>query len=143
MASPIPVGVGLCERIEASCAGVPEGAERMAIGNRRYIGLAIEQPDQARLMQALLVAAPSLLSRLDRYVEADLRLGEKQGAFDFPHRRTALDMIQGTITMAMHRAVSGPVPRTYVATLVLRGLGVPSAAAEAIARRPLPPLPPE
>jgi AcrR family transcriptional regulator len=138
------LAVDLCERISQSQATIPEGAERMAIGNRRYIGLALEAPEQARLLLSVGAAAPELLATIARYPEADLRLGQRQGAFQFASRPAALVLVMGTVREAMQRALAGPVPRSFpsdIATMVLRALGVPPAKAEAIAKRPLPPLP--
>ena len=134
-----------CERISQSQIGISEGAERMAIGNRRYIQLAVEAPEQARVLLSVLSVAPELMAKIARYPAADLRLGQRQGDFDVPDQRAALDLVAGTVREAMQRALAGPVRRTYpadIATMVLRALGVPKARAEAIARRPLPPLPP-
>ncbi len=139
------LAVDLCERISASHAQVADGAERMAIGNRRYIGLAVEQPERARLVLAVAAAAsPGLVGRIDRYMEADLRLGMAQKRFSVSRIRSAKDMIGGTVLQAMRRAVDGPVPRSYpseIAAFVLRALGMPGPAADEVARRPLPPMP--
>lgn len=139
------LAIGLCERIDESARSIPDGAERMAIGNRRYIGLALEQPERARLMLAVsAVASPELVGRVDRYMEADLRLGMAQGRFTIARVKSAKDVISGSVLTAMHRAVSGPVPRGYpseIAAMVLRALGMAGEEADAVARRPLPPLP--
>lgn len=139
------LAVDLCERITDSARAIQDGAERMAIGNRRYIGLALEQPERARLLLAVsAAAAPELVGRVDRYMEADLRLGMAQGRFAVARVRTAKDVIGGSVMTAMQRAVSGPVPRGYaseVAAMVLRALGMNGGEADEVARRPLPPLP--
>jgi AcrR family transcriptional regulator len=139
------LAVELCERISESQAAIPEGAERMAIGNRRYILLAIEAPEEARLLLSVVGASPELMANIARYPEADLRLGQRQGDFKVASRQAALDLVQGTVREAMQRALQGPVPRDYpsvIAGMVLRALGVPPDRADSIARRPLPPLPP-
>jgi AcrR family transcriptional regulator len=140
------LAVELCERISQSQTAIASGAERMAIGNRRYIQLAIEAPDQARLLLSVGAAAPELTAGIARYPAADLRLGQRQGDFQVTNHRAALDLVMGTVREAMQRALAGPVPRGYpsdIAALVLRALGVPPAEADIIARRPLPPLPPD
>ena len=140
------LAVGLCERISRSQATIASGAERMAIGNRRYIQLAIEAPEQACLLLTVGAAAPELMAGVARYPAADLRLGQRQGDFQVANQRAALDLVMGTVREAMQRALAGPVPRGYpseIAAMVLRALGISPAQADIIARRPLPPLPPE
>jgi AcrR family transcriptional regulator len=131
----------MCERIADSQVGVAEGARRMAIGNRRYLWLARQSPAWALLMMDVAAAAPQLLSHVAAYALADLRLGQAQGVFKVSSEAAALDMIMGTCTQAMRTAASGAAPPDHditVAAMVLRGLGMSFAAAEAMARRPLP-----
>lgn len=134
-----------CERISRSQAAIASGAERMAIGNRRYIQLALEAPEQARLFLSVGAAAPELMETIARYPAADLRLGQRQGDFQVANQRAALDLVLGAVREAMQRVLAGPVPRGYasdIAAMILRALGVPSAKADSVARRPMPPLPP-
>ena len=134
----------LCERIKASCVSVPEGAERMAIGNRRYVLLAVENPAWAAVLMQLAGAIAEMQAISSRYALADLELGIRQGSFRVPSRQAGLDLVLGTIGQAMRTAALGKVPRGYdamVATAVLRGLGMPFDEAAAVARRPLPLLP--
>lgn len=135
------VGDTLCRHIAESHAGVTEGAERMAIGNRRYIWLAEQSPAWALLVLDVAAAAPQLLQQVNEYVLADLRLGVRQKSFRIPSEAAALDLINGAVTQAMRRAALGQAPARHdsaVATSVLRGLGVPFDDALEIARRPLP-----
>jgi AcrR family transcriptional regulator len=76
------IAVWLCDaysaRVAASYADVAEGAERMAIGNRRYVELAVENPSWAALLLEILPAAPVLRQTLRAYTLADLKLGLRQ-----------------------------------------------------------------
>lgn len=131
----------LCERIADSQVGVEEGAQRMVIGNRRYLWLAQQSPAWALLMMDVAAAAPRLLLHVAGYAVADLRRGVAQKAFHVDSEAAALDLIMGSCTQAIRSIALGLAPPGHdiaVATLVLRGLGMAPAAAEAVARRPLP-----
>jgi AcrR family transcriptional regulator len=133
----------LCERISESFAQVTEGAQRMAIGQRRYLWLARESPAWALLLMDVSAAAPELLEGIRSYVLADLRLGVRQKSFRVPSEDAAIDMIQGTSSLAIRRVALGRAPEKYdvaVAAVVLRGLGMPADEAAEVARRPLPPF---
>lgn len=140
---------GFCQRIVESYEHIEDGAERMAIGNRRYIQLAMDTPQWALLLMQLAAAAPEASARIAEYSLADLKLGLKQKRFHITSERAALDLIGGTIGSAMRSVATGDVPAaskriaydSAVATLVLQGLGMQSEDAAAIARKPLPPLP--
>ena len=135
----------LCRRIGDSQQGIAEGAQRMAIGNQRYIWLAEQSPAWTLMMMDVAATAPELLLEIRHYVLADLRLGVKQKAFRIPSEAAAMDLINGTISQAMRSVALGMAPRHHgreVATCVLRGLGMDAAAAKEVAHRPLPPFPP-
>jgi hypothetical protein len=114
------------------------------IGNRRFVLLALENRRWALLFLQLGASNPGLYAELRAYPLRDLRLGIKQKRFAVPNEETALALIDGTINAAMATAATARVPRHYdvaVATVVLRGLGVATDEAAALAKRPLPPLP--
>jgi AcrR family transcriptional regulator len=145
------IGDGFCQRIVASYKDISDGAERMAIGNRRYIQLAIDTPSWALLLMQLMAAAPEASQKIAEYSLADLRLGLKQKRFHVTNERAAMDLIGGTITSAMRTVALGQAPAaskrlgydSAVTTLVLQGLGMDAGEAAAIARKPLPPMAPE
>jgi AcrR family transcriptional regulator len=131
----------LCRRIADSLQGIAEGAQRMAIGNQRYIWLAEQSPQWALMMLDVAAAAPELLLEIRDYVLADLRLGVKQKAFRIPNEAAAMDLINGTVAQAMRSVALGLAPPNHgreVAACVLRGLGMEYAAAKEVAHRPLP-----
>ncbi|MDM0019985.1 TetR/AcrR family transcriptional regulator [Variovorax saccharolyticus] len=134
----------LCRRITDSQQGVAEGAQRMAIGVRRYIWLAEASPQWALMMMEVSVAAPELLLEIRHYALADLRLGVRQKAFRIPGEAAAMDLINGSVTQAMRTVAHGAAPAHHgrdVAACVLRGLGMGWAEAKEMAHRPLPPFP--
>ncbi|MDM0052676.1 TetR/AcrR family transcriptional regulator [Variovorax sp. J22R115] len=135
----------LCRRITDSQQGVAEGSQRMAIGIQRYIWLAGQSPEWARMMLEVSAAAPEMLLEIRDYVLADLRLGVKQKAFRVPGETAAMDLINGTVQQAMRTVSLGGVPALHgreVASCVLRGLGMEWAEAKRVAQRALPPFPP-
>ena len=134
----------LCNRIAESQTGVKEGAERMAIGGRRYVWLAEVAPQWALLMLDVAAAAPDLLVHIRQFALADLRLGVKQKAFRIASEEVAMDLINGAGIHAMRSVALGlapPAHGAHMAACVLRGLGVPYDKAEEIAHRPLPDFP--
>ena len=134
----------LCERITDSQAGVTEGAERMAIGGRRYVWLAEVAPQWALLLLDVAASAPELLLHIRQYALADLRLGVKQKAFRVASEEVAMDLINGAGMHAMRSVALGLAPPSHgadMAACVLRALGVPHEKAEEIAHRPLPDFP--
>jgi len=134
----------LCRRIAESYGHVREGAERMAIGNRRYIRLAAQSPEWAMLVLDVGMAAPHLVARVSADALADLRLGVRQKSFRIVSEAAAMDLINGTVSQAMRTVARGEASRQHdsaVAATVLRGLGMDFDKAIEVARRPLPDLP--
>jgi len=135
------LGDTLCRRIADSQANISEGAERMAIGNRRYVWLAEQSPQWALLLLDVLAAAPKVLMQLRDYALVDLQLGIAQGSFTVASEAAAMDLISGTVTQAMISVALGLAPANHgsaIATLVLRGLGMAYDEAMEVASRPLP-----
>lgn len=133
----------LCKAIDASYAHIGDGAQRMAIGQRRYVGLAADSPAWARLLLEVVAAAPEVGTALDQYPLADLRLGMRQKKFKVPSEAAAMDAIKGIGMQAMWRVATRGAEANHdvaAATLVLRALGMTPEDAAEVARRPLPPL---
>lgn len=132
-----------CRHIDASYAHVEDGAERMAIGGRRYVLFAVERPEWARLMLGLMDGGAPLLARIAPFALRDLRMGVRQKRFRIASERAAMDLIAGTDLMAIRSVLAGAAGRGHAvaaATTVLRGLGMEFDEAAEVARRPLPPL---
>ena len=134
----------LCQCISGSYAHVKRGVERMAIGNRRYLWLAQESPSWALMLLEVGAAAPKLAQVVHDYALADLRLGVRQKSFRIASEASAMNLIDGTVSSAMQSIALGIAPRGHagaVASMVLRGLGVPPDEADAVAAMPLPEFP--
>jgi AcrR family transcriptional regulator len=139
------LAMGLCEAIDASSRDVAEGAERMAIGNRRYLWFAQHCPAWAMLLLDIGAAEPKHFEAIGQYPLADLRLGHRQKAFRFASEAAAMDLVAGTVMRGMQTVAAGQAPKGHaeaVAATVLMGLGVAREDAIAIAKRPLPPFRP-
>jgi AcrR family transcriptional regulator len=135
----------LCRRIADTQHGVSDGAQRMAIGNQRYIWLAHQSPAWALLMLDVSAVAPELLMAIRDYTLADLRLGVRQKRFRVPSEVAAMDLINGTVAQAMRSVALGMAPASHgqdVAACVLCGLGMSPTDAAEVAKRPLPPIGP-
>lgn len=135
----------LAERLFAdvttSSASVADGAERVAIGVRRFVLKALADPTWAAAMVRVWAGSPSLKVHTATPLVDDLRRGRRQGRLRFPSEAAAIDLVQGTVLAAMRTVLEGRAGAehaAHVAALALRGLGVDPPAADAIARRPLP-----
>ena len=134
----------LCRAIAESQAQVEDAAERVAIGQRRYVLLAAESPAWALLLLEVAAASPALLAHIEPYPLADLRLGVRQKRFKVASEAIGMDVLQGICTQAMRRVALGQAPARHdgtVAAAVLRALGVEAGEAAQVAKRPLPELP--
>ena len=144
-AAAIHYGVSYCERITTSYAHIKDGAERMAIGGRHYMTLAVEQPQLARFMLSVAVSSNIWDEQIRPYVYADLMMGIRQKRFHVASKEAAMDLITGTNMAGMRSLLGGGANRSHisaVAASILRGLGMEPKDADEVARRPLPPLPP-
>lgn len=133
----------LCRAINDSYGHIADGAERMAIGQRRYVLLAAESPAWALLLMDVMAVAPEVMREIEKYPLADLRAGVRQKKFKVPSEAIAMDAIHGVCSNAMRRVAMGGAPAKHdiaCAETVLRALGVPPEEAAEVARRPLPPL---
>jgi AcrR family transcriptional regulator len=137
--------VRLAERLQkeitASAAEVTDAAERMAIGTRRFVLQAIRDPVWAAALIRVSTSRAAALARTAGPALHDLRLGRRQGRFTYPNEVAALDLITGTVVAGMRSVLEGRAGAEHpalVAGLVLRGLGVSAAEADALIKRPLP-----
>lgn len=132
-----------CRHIGESYAHIEDGAERMAIGNRRYVLFAADSPEWVRLMLGLHDAGAPWAAHTMPYALRDLKLGLRQKRFRIASEEAAMDLIAGTIIQAMRRVAAGEAGKAHAAATaatVLRGLGMGYDEAAEVARRPLPPL---
>jgi AcrR family transcriptional regulator len=129
--------------IAASRAGVADPAERVAIGSRRFVLQAMQDPTWG----AAILRVWNSSARLDAYaaapLRADLRAGRRRGRLRFESEAAAVDLVQGAVLAGMRTLLQGRAGHEHasaLAALVLRGLGVAAAEAREIALRPLPAL---
>lgn len=144
-ASAVQIGIDFCERIDASIPHVMDGAERMSIGGRRYMVLAIEQPELARFMMSVAVFSSAWAAQVEPYIRRDLMLGIRQKRFHVASIPAAMDLISGANYAGIGSVLAGRAGKSHVAAIsasILRGLGMSPKEADEVARRPLPPLPP-
>jgi len=129
--------------IAASRAAVVDPAERVAIGMRRFVTRAMQDPTWGAALLRVWASSPVLKMHTAAGLLADLRLGRRRGRLRFPSEPAAIDLVQGTVLSAMRTVLEGRAAAEHASTvtaLVLRGLGVDRAEADEIADRPLPPL---
>lgn len=133
------------QRSVAARAMLGTGAERIAAGCRRYLGLAESSPAWALLILDVASVDPLFRQTLSGFVAAELRLGIRRGEFSVPGEAVGLDLVIGTTMEAMRRIASGAMGAkasrahaTATVAAILRGLGVPAARAKSIAAKPLP-----
>lgn len=127
---------GMLEAAEEGRRALATGPERTADGCRRYLAIARDSPATALLVLDLAVASPRMLATIGSYVLADIRLGVRQKAFRIETEQAAVDLVEGTIMLAMRRIATRRTPRSYddaVVATILHGLGVPAASAAALA----------
>ncbi|MBS4045705.1 MAG: TetR/AcrR family transcriptional regulator [Alphaproteobacteria bacterium] len=144
-AAGIHFAVGHCQRIDAGYSHIADGAERMAIGGRHYMQLALDQPELARFAMSVAMSSRVWDEHIRPYVYADLMLGIKQKRFHVASKEAAMDMITATNFGAIRSILLGKAGRSHItatAATILRGLGMSPKDADEIAKRPLPPLPP-
>jgi AcrR family transcriptional regulator len=134
----------LRERSAPRQATFKRGAERLAVGCRRYLRLAEESPAWALLILDLAVVSPDFLETIGTFLLADLRQGLRQRDFNTTSEAAALDLIEGTVMQAMRRIALGQAPPRHaqaVTMAILCGLGLAKARARSIVDRPIPLLP--
>lgn len=128
------------ERSAPARAVLETGAEQIAAGCRRYMGLAQSSPGWALLI--LDVASVDLTFRrtITGFVETELRRGLKRKEFTVVSEAAALDMIIGATMEGMRRIALGEARKTHAAevtTSILCSLGIGLAEARNLATRPL------
>ncbi|WP_168209689.1 TetR/AcrR family transcriptional regulator [Chromobacterium paludis] len=125
------------ESIEIELGDQQDPLQRLSTGLQLWLHKAAHDPAWAAF-----VARPEFIQDLPLDpVRRDLRAGKQSGLFRFPSERVALDLLTGTLILAMRGHASGDAPPDYVkdiAGIVLQGLGVEPASIAAALTRPLP-----
>jgi len=129
--------------IEPFGGAVREGsdpAERVSIGCRRLVLQARNEPMWAAGLLRVWSSTPEMLARMLDPVLADLRLGRRRGRFTYRRESAAVDLVVGTVAAGMRRVLedrAGDEHAAAVAALILNGLGIGAAEADAVVRRRL------
>ena len=142
-ATSLRLALRLHAAIATSRTPVADPAERVAIGCRRFVLQAADDPVWATALLRVWHSSGTASATAADPLLADLRAGRRADRLRFANEAAALDLIQGTVLAGMRSVLEGkPAARhaRAIAALVLRGLGVTGADADAIAARPLPPL---
>lgn len=129
--------------IAASFAAVTDPAERVAIGSRRFVMQAMHDPIWGAAILRVWGGSSVLTLQTAAPVLRDLRAGRRRRRLRYGNEAAAADLVQGAVLAGMRTVLEGRAGEEHaaaVAALVLRGLGVAPAEADAIAHRPLPPL---
>ena len=120
-------------------AGVEDPARRVARAVCVYQRYALDEPQNARVLVRVQSGFASLSSPLNQGAIEDITAGLAGGRFSIATTEAGLLFVLGVSQTAMARTCRDPQPALatslsqQVCALILRGLGVPSAEAEAIA----------
>ena len=137
------LGARFHHEIAASRAHVADPAERIAIGSRRFVLQAMRDPTWGAAILRVWGGSSVLNAGTAGPLVDDLRNARRSGRIRYGSEAAAADLVQGSVLAGMRTVLEGRAGEEHasaVAALVLRGLGVAAAAADAIARRPLPAL---
>lgn len=129
------------ERSAPARAVLETGAEQMAAGCRRYLGLAQSSPAWALLILDVASLDPTFRKTVTGFVLTELRRGVRRKEFTVVSEAAALDLVIGATMEGMRRIALGQANRQHaaaVAASILRGLGVGPARAQRISTKPLP-----
>lgn len=139
------VAVAIAELIRVRSAPgraqLQTGAEQIAAGCRRYLGLAKTSPAWALLILDVASVDPAFRKTITGFVSAELRKGFKSGEFTVDSEAAALDLVIGATMEGMRHIALGTARKEHAAQVtaaVLRSLGVSAAKARQIATKPLP-----
>jgi AcrR family transcriptional regulator len=131
----------LSDEVTASSQAIEDPAERMAIGNRRFVLKALHDPTWGAAVLRVWASSPVVNAHTAAAMLGDLRMGRRRGRFRFASEVSASDLVHGTVLAGMRSVLEGRAGEEHasaVAALVLRGLGLTPAQADEVAHRPLP-----
>lgn len=115
------------ERSAPARAVIETGAEQIAAGCRRYLGLAQTSPAWAFLVLDVASVDPTFRKTIAGFVRTELRRGLRRKEFSVASEAAALDLIVGATMEGMRRIALGQAHRQHAAAVtasILRGLGV-------------------
>lgn len=131
---------GLAEAaVTAANAQVADPAARVARALCVFVLDAVEHPERNRAQRRLFTGATLIDAPMNRGVRRDVEAGLAAGRFGGVSPETAVLMVMGIVNIAVARVLEPDVPAPAAAVSrelafgLLRGLGVETAEAEAIA----------
>ena len=135
------IGADPFNAIERTCAHLTDPVERIGIPIRLLLTYALSHPAWAWTIHASTLDAEVVARNALVFPKPDLLIGRAAGLFEFSDLQSASDVIVGTMRQAIATALADGTRAHYadeICRLLLRGLGVPKADANAIAVQPLP-----
>ncbi|EKO3536461.1 TetR/AcrR family transcriptional regulator [Vibrio fluvialis] len=133
------ISADIIDSIEVAIVGETNPLLRLTIGLRCWLEKAKDEPNWAAF-----VARPDFIKNLPLSpVKRDLLAGLELNIFHFPNERVALDLVTGTLIMAMHGSIQANATSEYITNviqIVLQGLGVDPLLIEMAIASPLPKL---
>jgi AcrR family transcriptional regulator len=133
------IRVALETRIGEVNAGIEDPARRVARAVCVYQRYALDEPQNARVMVRVSSGFSNVTSPMNQGGVEDITAGLASGRFSIATTEAGLLFVMGVSQTAMARTSRDPQPALAVSlaqqicALILRGLGVPSAEADAIA----------
>lgn len=130
---------GVERAVDAANDGETDAARRLVGGLCVYLRYAVDEPLRARVLARVSGGVVDPADPQNRGLAADLELGLASGRFAIATLESALLFVMGVTQAALARTCRDPDAAAAVAraqqvgALVLRGMGVPFAEADAIA----------
>lgn len=127
--------------ISAVTEALEDPAEVVSAAHRYFVRLARTDPEWAWLLVRLDVSHTVVTETLGPFARRDLRRAIEAGRLKVPDEDIALEATGGALLAVMRIVLDGAAPKTadiHHAEGILRLLGLPTAEAAEVARRPLP-----
>jgi len=133
----------MLQLIEGVVGTIADPGLRVATAIRCYLQMARGNRLVARFLAGAGMRVGGEHSMVYDVLPPDLEEGVKMGQFDAAALTVAVDVIKGTVLVAMHRMASGRIAKDYPEQMVqamLRSLGMSTADAVKLTAAPLPRL---
>lgn len=127
--------------IDAVTSTLEDSAETISAAHRHFVRLASRDPDWAWLLVRLDISHSLAFAALGPMAARDIERGVDAGRLHVSDEGVALSASGGALLAVMRSVLEGRAPENadvHHAEGVLRLLGLPSAEAAEVARRPLP-----
>jgi len=129
--------------IEAVVSLISDPLKRMATGCLLYMQLGVDVPTWGGFVMRTGSRNEATGKLVNIYLPRDLELAREARQLSYPTLAAARDLVLSSLNQAIQTVNAGRAPPEHlrqVLTLVLRGLGVPPAAAAKLAQLALPPV---